>query len=130
MNMAIIQFFKEVIAYNYRDTGKIYARYERSFTAPDGLEITDDFSKTDITATKGKDTIYDIYEVGLRDKIGFSTVVLTVFYNKTDNEMTRNLVMDKNLGLGRNSINILKTKRKGIELTLAQKFGNLTFEEI
>lgn len=121
--------YELALAYNYRDTGKIYARYERSFTAPDGLEITDDFSKTDITATKGKDTIYDIYEIGLRDKIGFSTVVLTAFYNKTDNEMTRNLVMDKNLGFGRSSINILKTERKGIELSLSQKVGNLTLEE-
>lgn len=121
--------YELALAYNYRDTGKIYARYERSFTSPDGLEITDDYSKTDIYPTKGKDTIYDIYEIGLRDKIGFSTVVLTAFYNKTDNEMTRNLVLDPNLGLGRYSINILKTKRKGIELTLSQKFGNLTLEE-
>ena len=27
--------------YNYRDTGKIYARYERGFTGPDGLQISD-----------------------------------------------------------------------------------------
>lgn len=121
--------YELAIAYNYRDTGKIYGRYERTFTSPDGLEITDDYSKTDIYPTKGKDTKYDIYEIGLRDKIGFSTVVLTAFYNKTDNEMTRNLIIDPVLGLGRSSINILKTKRKGIELTLSQKFGRLTLEE-
>lgn len=121
--------YELALAYNYRETGKIYARYERSFTAPDGLEITDDYSKTDVMITKGKDTIYDIYEIGLRDKIGFSTVVLTAFYNKTDNEMTRNLVQDPKLGFGRSSINILKTKRKGFELTLAQKFGKLSLEE-
>lgn len=121
--------YELALAYNYRDTGKIYGRYERSFTSPDGLEITDDYSKTDIVATQGKDTIYDIYEIGLRDKIGFSTVVLTAFYNKTDNEMTRNLVLDPVLGLGRSSINILRTKRKGLELSLSQKFGKLTIEE-
>lgn len=121
--------YELALAYNYRDTGKIYGRYERSFTSPDGLEITDDYSKTDIKITKAKDTIYDIYEVGLRDKIGFSTVVLTAFYNKTENEMTRNLIMDPVLGLGRSSINILKTKRKGFEASLSQKFGNLTLEE-
>ena len=121
--------YELAIAYNYRDTGKIYGRYERSFTSPDGMEITDDYSKTDIYPTKGKDTKYDIYEIGLRDKIGFSTVVLTAFYNKTDNEMTRNLILDPKLGLGRHSINILKTKRKGFEMAFSQKIGNLTLEE-
>lgn len=121
--------YELALAYNYRDTGKVYIRYERSFTSPDGLEITDDFSKSDIKPTKGKDTKYDIYEIGLRDNIGFSTVILTAFYNKTDNEMSRNFVFDPNLGFGRESINILKTKRKGFEASLSQKFGNLTLEE-
>lgn len=121
--------YELALAYNYRDTGKIYARYEKSFTSPDGLEITDDFSSQPITATKGEDTIYDMYEIGIRDKIGFSTVVLSAFYNKTNNEMSRNIMMDPTLGFGRKSINILKTKRKGIELSLSQKFGNLTLEE-
>lgn len=121
--------YELAIAYNYRDTGKVYVRYERSFTSPDGLEITDDFSKTDIRPTEGEDTIYDIYEIGLRDNIGFSTLVLTAFYNKTDNEMSRNLVTDPILGFGRESINILKTKRKGFEASLSQKFGNLKLEE-
>lgn len=117
------------LAYNYRDTGKIYTRYERTFTSPDGLEITDDFSRSDIFPTEAKDTEYDIYEIGLRDKIGFSTIVLTAFYNNTDNEMTRNYVLDPILGFGRKSINVLKTKRKGFEATFTQTFGKLTLEE-
>lgn len=33
--------YELALAYNYRDTGKVYVRYERSFTSPDGLEITE-----------------------------------------------------------------------------------------
>ncbi len=145
--------YELALAYNYRDTGKIYARYERSFTSPDGNEITDtsssitipfpnnpdDINNTYVRKTKAKDTKYDIFEIGLRDKIGFSTVVLTAFMNKTDNEMSRIEFSETNFlappAFGMNtkqkyeSVNILKSKRKGIELTLSQKFGNLSLEE-
>lgn len=117
------------LAYKYSDTGRIYSRYERGFTSPDGLEITDDFSAQDIKATKGEDEIYDLYEVGLRDYFKFTTVSLTAFYSKTDNEMTRNYILDPNLGFGRKSINILKTKRKGLEIDLSQKIGKLELKE-
>ena len=117
------------LGYNYSDTGKIYARYERGFTSPDGLEITDDFSKYDIKATRGEDEIYDLYEIGWREYLGFSTVNLTAFYSKTDNEMSRNYILDPDLGFGRKTINILKTKRKGIELSLSQKLGKLELKE-
>ncbi|MDG6881469.1 Colicin I receptor precursor [Phocoenobacter uteri] len=117
------------LAYNYRDTGKVYMRYERSFTSPDGLQITDDFSKQDIMPTKGEDTIYDMFELGWRDEFDFITADITAFYTSTDNEMTRNYVMDPILGFGRKSINILKTTRKGIEVSLSEQFGNLTLEQ-
>lgn len=117
------------LAYRYRETGRIYARYERGFTSPDGLEITDDFSKQDIQATKGEDEIYDLYEIGWREYFGFTTLNLTAFYSKTDNEMSRNYILDSNLGFGRKTINILKTKRKGIELSLSQKVGKLKLKE-
>lgn len=116
------------LAYKYRDTGRIYARYERGFTSPDGLEITDDFSKQDIKPTKGKDEIYDLYEIGWKEYFGFTTLNLTAFYSFTDNEMSRNYVFNE-LGFGRKTINILKTKRKGIELSLSQKLGNLELKE-
>ncbi|MBS9778005.1 MAG: TonB-dependent receptor [Gammaproteobacteria bacterium] len=117
------------LAFNYRDTGKVYARFERSFTAPDGLEITDDFSSSDIEITKAEDTVYKMYEVGFRDEFDFLTVDVTAFYNSTDNEMTRNYVMDDKKGFGRKSINVLKTSRKGFEISLAEDFGNLTLEQ-
>lgn len=115
--------------YNYSDTGQFYGRYERSFTAPDGLEITDDFSKQNIEITKAEDTKYNLYEIGIRDDFDFMTVDLTAFYSSTDNEMTRNYVRDPVLGFGRKSINVLKTNRKGVELALTQKLGNLTLEQ-
>lgn len=117
------------VGYSYSDTGRFYGRYERSFTAPDGLEITDDFSKQDIEITKAKDTKYNLYELGFRDEFDFMSVNLTTFYSSTDNEMTRNYVRDPVLGFGRKSINVLKTSRRGIELTLTQNFGNLTLEQ-
>jgi len=117
------------LAYKYRDTGRVYTRYERGFTSPDGLEITDDFSSQDIMATKGKDEIYDLYEIGWREYLGFTTINLTAFYSKTDNEMSRNYILSEELGFGRKTINILKTKRKGIELSLSQKFGKLELKE-
>ncbi len=116
-------------AYNYSDSGKVYARYERSFTSPDGLQITDDFSSQDINVTKGEDTVYNMYELGFRDQFGFINVDLTAFYNSTNNEMSRNYIMDPKLGFGRKSINILKTKRKGVELSLSEEFGKLTLEQ-
>lgn len=117
------------LAYKYRETGRVYARYERGFTSPDGLEITDDFSKGKIHPTQGEDEIYDLYEVGWREYLGFTTINLTAFYNKTDNEMSRNYILSDELGFGRKTINILKTKRKGLELSLSQKFGNLSLKE-
>lgn len=117
------------LAYHYQDTGRIYARYEKGFTSPDGLEVADDFSKEDIKATKGEDEIYDLYEVGWREYLGFTTINVTAFYSKTDNEMSRNYVMSPKLGFGRKTINILQTRRKGIELSLSQKFGKLELNE-
>ena len=35
------QNYELSIGYNYRDTGKVYARYERGFTGPDGQQISD-----------------------------------------------------------------------------------------
>ncbi|MDB1145329.1 MAG: TonB-dependent receptor [Alcaligenaceae bacterium] len=117
------------LAYHYRDTGRVYARYEHSFTAPDGLQITDDFSTQNIMPTKAKDTIYDMVEIGWKDQFDWFGVEATAFYNHTNNEMSRNLMMDPDLGFGRKSINVLKTSRGGIEFTLSQKWKGLTLEQ-
>lgn len=53
-------------AYHYNDTGRVYARWERGFTSPDGLQITDetriDGYKRYVT-TGADDEIFNMYEV-------------------------------------------------------------------
>ena len=43
--------------------------------------------------------------------------------------MSRNYILSDELGFGRKTINVLKTKRKGLELSLSQKFGKLSLKE-
>lgn len=68
------------LAYLYRDTGRVYGRYERGYTLPDGLQISDQSvvnGEKIYTPTKAEDEKYDLFEVGLRDKLAFSTVNVT-----------------------------------------------------
>ncbi len=117
------------VAYNYNDTGKIYAHYERTFTSPDGQEINDSIPNQPLTITKGEDTIYKTYEIGFNDQFGFVNVDLVAFYSSTKNEMKRSNIFSPTQGLTSRSFNILKTKRKGVELNLSEKFGKLTLEQ-
>lgn len=117
--------------YNYRDTGKIYARYERGFTGPDGMEITDRVyidGKKATVLTNAEDEIFDIYEVGLRDYVLGSAFNLTLFYNETDNQMDR-FYNYKNGHLNMITANLYKTHRYGLETSLSQKIGKFSFEE-
>lgn len=120
------------MAYHYNDTGRIYARYERGYTSPDGIQITDEVrvnGSKKYVGTSAKDEIFDLYEIGLRDKIGISTVNLTLFNSNTDNQMNRLYLFDSNGSLTMQTINMLKTKRKGLELSLRQTFGKLALQE-
>ncbi len=48
------------LAYLYRDTGRIYGRYERGYTLPDGLQISDQSvvnGEKIYTPTKAEDEI-------------------------------------------------------------------------
>jgi len=117
--------------YNYRDTGKIYARYERGFTGPDGMEITDRVyinGEKATVLTNAEDEIFDIYEVGLRDYVLGSAFNLTLFYNETDNQMDR-FYNYTNGHLNMITANLYKTHRYGLETSLSQKIGKFSFEE-
>lgn len=117
--------------YNYRDTGKVYARYERGFTGPDGMQITDRVYIDDKKATvltKAEDEIFDIYEIGLRDYVLGSAFYLTLFYNETDNQMDRFYHRD-NGHLNMITANLYKTHRYGLETSLSQNIGKFSFEE-
>ncbi|MDP0506619.1 MAG: TonB-dependent receptor [Fusobacterium sp. JB019] len=117
--------------YNYRDTGKVYARYERGFTGPDGMQITDRVyidNKKATVLTKAEDEIFDIYEIGLRDYVLGSAFNLTLFYNETDNQMDRFYHRD-NGHLNMITANLYKTHRYGLETSLSQNIGKFSFEE-
>lgn len=116
--------------YNYRDTGKIYIRYERGFTGPDGIQISDRVLDRDgdkvYKKTEAEDEIFNIYEIGLRDYILGSAVSLTGFYTTTDNQMNR---VYRNGIKESVTVNYLETERYGAELTMNQKIGKFSFEE-
>lgn len=119
------------MAYHYSDLGRVYARWERGYTTPDGIQISDEVKVNGIkqyVPTQADDEIFNIYEIGVRDKIGASAVSLTAFYNETDNQMNRFYLLDKN-GLSYQTLNLLKTKRHGVELTLSQRVGKWKFQE-
>lgn len=121
-------------AYKYRDTGRIYARYERGYTVPDGLQITDSVPNPNgsgkiMSATTAEDEHFDIWEIGLRDKIGFSTVSVTGWMSNTNNQMNRFLYFDENNKLTRKTMNLLKSRRYGLDLAFTQDFGKLRLTE-
>lgn len=117
-------------AYHYNDTGRIYARWERGYTAPDGLQIADlikENGQKRYMKTSAKDEIYNMYEIGLQDEIGASTISVTGFYSQTDNQMNRYYptgIVGSNV-----TLNLLKTKRHGVDVSLKQKAGKWTFTE-
>lgn len=115
-------------AYQYNDIGRLYARYEKGFTAPDGVQVADDTGAT-ISGTSANDEHFDLFEVGVRDKIGISSVQLTLFRSKTDNQLDRWLASVPGQGLVRRTLNLVKTERKGIEFSARQKINKWTFSQ-
>ncbi len=123
--------FELSAAYNYSDTGKVYARYERGYTVPDGMQITDSIPTADgklLSATDAEDEEFDMFEVGLRDKIGFSTLSITAWMSNTDNQMNRFLYMDEE-GFTRKTMNLLETRRWGVDVALSQDFGRVRLSQ-
>ena len=117
-------------AWRYRDTGRLYARYERGYSLPDGLMIADQKkigSAKIYQVTEAEDETYDMYEIGLRDKVGFTTVNLTAWMSYTDNQLNRMYVRN-NVNDAR-TLNMFKTRRWGIDASFQQTFGRLTLTE-
>lgn len=116
--------------YNYRDTGKVYARYERGFTGPDGLQVSDRVLDSEgnkiYKKTEAEDEIFNIYEIGLRDFIFGSAISLTGFYTNTDNQMNR---IYRNGIKESVTVNYLETERYGVEFTANQRIGKLSLEQ-
>ena len=118
-------------AYHYRDSGRVWARYERGFTVPDGIQVSDERKVDDrrgLYATNAKDEKYDTFELGLSDKFAFSTVNLTAWMSQTDDQIDRVMWTEPGL-FHRETRNLLDTQRYGIDLSMVQQFGRLTLEE-
>ncbi|MDP8079379.1 TonB-dependent receptor [Phocoenobacter skyensis] len=120
------------LAYHYSDSGRVYARYERGYTVPDGIQVTDIVSSMNkdkkkiyhYRGTRAEPEKFNMYEIGLKDSFKFTTVNLVGWYSQTNNQMSR-LIYRGNY----ETINALKTKRWGMDLSMIQQFGNLTLEE-
>lgn len=123
--------FELSAAWLYRDTGRVYLRYERGYTTPDGLQISDQVyhgSKRVYQKTDAEDETFDLFELGWRDRIFGSTVSLTLWYSETDNQMDR-LSIINGFRLETRTYNMYDTKRYGLDLALSQRFGRLSLEE-
>ncbi len=128
--------FELSLAYLYSETGKLYARFERGFTLPDGIQVTDQLALRDasgkkykvIQHTKADDEIYNMLEAGWRDAFKWTTVSLTAWYSQIENEFGRYLNMGDN-GLEDKTINLYDTRRWGLDAAFSQRFGPITLEE-
>ncbi|MCR5176417.1 MAG: TonB-dependent receptor [Anaerovibrio sp.] len=120
------------VSYNYSKLGKVFLRYERGFTSPDGLQICDevysDASKKVYAATSAQEETYDMWELGLSDKWGISTVNLTLFSTETKNELVRPYFKNT-YGWEYKTYNMYNTRRRGIELSFQQRLGKLSLSE-
>lgn len=120
------------IAYQYGPVGRVYARWERGFTNPDGLQISDEVAASRTRkvyqASAAQEEHYDLYELGVRDKIGATAIQLTLFSSVTKNELNRPLLRGPN-GIEYKTFNMYHTKRRGIDLTLQQRLGKLDLRE-
>ena len=119
------------LAYQYTDTGSVFARYERAYTVPNGIQISDKVLDQNTyeplyVTSSAQDEIYDSYELGWRAKLGASTMKASIFYNKTDNQLCR---VDTLFGMQTETKNLLQTRRRGIELSLQQQMGKWKFFE-
>ena len=70
-----------------------------------------------MSATKADDEEFDLYEIGLRDQLPFTSVSITGWMSNTDNQMNRFLYIDDNWALNRQTLNYLKSRRWGIDLS-------------
>lgn len=119
------------VAYQYGTIGRVFARWERGFTSPDGQQIADEISGPSgkvYQATSAQEEHYNLYELGMRDKIGATAVNLTLFASMTSNEINRPYFFGA-YGPEYKSFNMFNVRRRGVELTLQQRLGKLDLTE-
>lgn len=117
--------------WQYRDDGRVYARYERGYTVPDGMQITNETVINDehcLITTPAKDERFDLYEIGWQDSFGPVSMGVTVWQSETKNQLDRILWMGDNI-MHRESHNLLNTRRRGVDVTMTEAVGPLRFEQ-
>ena len=125
------------LAYLYSDTGRVYGRYERGYTIPDGIEIADQLRRRNpvtnkkeayLVPTQADDEHYDIFEIGWREAFPWTTASVTLWYTRTQNQMSRFYQTGVN-GLEMKTVNLLDTDRWGADVAFSQKLWRFTFDE-
>lgn len=107
------------INYLYSDTGNAYLSYTRANRTP---TIDDAGAWSGSVATQKN----DIYELGLRDYYGITTIGASIFYIKSENEIYYDKT-DSNNSTNRNFDG--KVERKGAQLSLQHYFDKLILRE-
>ena len=134
--------------YKYRDTGRVFLRYERGFVTPFANQLTDKIKDTTLKKQVGfmeipivnvsskyvdnnlKSEITDTVELGFRDYIGNSLISTSFFVTDTTDEITLISSGITNPAVNRWKYrNIGKTRRLGVELEAEQNFGKWTLNE-
>ncbi|SCY60224.1 TonB-dependent receptor [Desulfoluna spongiiphila] len=124
-------------AWLYSDTGRLFARYERGFTTPDGIQMTDDVyvdrKRKLYLPTEAEDEIYDTYEIGMRDYFLNTFLAATAYVTTTDNELNRVSIASDISGSSwkkdKKTMNLLETKRYGVDFSAEHVFGRLRLTE-
>lgn len=123
------------LAYLYSDTGRLYGRFERGYTLPDGIQISDQYQGKDAQGKKYKywvptaaeDEHYNLFELGWRHVFPWTTANVTLWYTQTENQLGR--YYDRSNGFTARTVNYLDTDRWGADLSFSQKWGPVTLEE-
>ncbi|WP_298065455.1 TonB-dependent receptor [uncultured Cetobacterium sp.] len=107
-------------SYLYSDSGSTYVSYTKGFRAPNTDEINAWAGEFNPQKT-------ETYEIGVKDFVGNTYILTSVFYIETENEIfygvNKNDEFNKNRNLDGTS------KRKGIEFSLEHYFNKLTISE-
>ncbi len=137
--------------YKYRDTGRVFLRYERGFVTPFANQLTDKIHDTDLKSSKStaglmeppvmntafkyvdnhlKSEETNTVELGFRDYWFGSLISTSFFLTDTKDEIT--LISSGVTNPAVNTWkyrNIGKTRRMGIELEAEQNYGKWTLNE-
>jgi len=134
--------------YKYRDTGRVFLRYEKGFVTPFANQLTDKVRDTTLPKKVGffdppqvnvaskyvdnnlKSEKTDTVELGVRDYFFGSLFSASVFLTDTKDEITLISSGVTNPAVNRWKYrNIGKTRRMGLELEAEQNFGNWSLSQ-